>query len=109
MASCYDVYKNGSYMGETYAVSEAQAINNVRHREEGDYSSQYNSNWEAILQEPEYILRAPPRVFEPDLTKDNFKGCYYTVNYDSKDGLYLTVTEENKDNFIKNAPAMQNA
>lgn len=26
---------------------------------------------------------------------------YYSVNYDSKDGLYLTVTEENKDNFIK--------
>ena len=97
----FRVYKNGTYMGETCAVSEKQAINNVRHKEEGDYSSQYDSNWEAILQEPEYILCAPPRVFEPNLTKDNFKGCYYTANYDSKDGLYLTVTEEDKDNFIK--------
>lgn len=26
---------------------------------------------------------------------------YYTANYDSTDGLYLTVTEEDKDNFIK--------
>lgn len=26
---------------------------------------------------------------------------YYSVNYDSKDGLYLTVTEENNDNFLK--------
>lgn len=101
MANCYDVYKNGAYMGETCAVSEKQAINNVRHKKEGDYSSQYDSNWEAILQEPEYILCAPPRVSEPDLTKDNFKSFYYTANYDGTDGLYLTVTEENKDNFIK--------
>jgi hypothetical protein len=26
---------------------------------------------------------------------------YYNANYDSKDGLYLIVTEENKDNFLK--------
>lgn len=101
MSDFYRVYKNGAYMGETCAVSEKQAINNVRHRTEGDYSSQYDSNWSAILQEPEYILCAPPRVSEPDLTKDNFKSCYYTANYDGTDGLYLTVMEENKDNFIK--------
>ena len=57
----FRVYKNGVYMGETCAVSEKQAINNVRHRKEGDYSSQYDSNWSAILQEPEYILYSPRR------------------------------------------------
>lgn len=34
----YDVYTNsGKYAGSTMAVSEAQAINNVRHNTKGDY------------------------------------------------------------------------
>ncbi len=45
----YDVYRNGRYIGSTYAVSKAQAINNVRHNECGDYVSQYDDHWEAIL------------------------------------------------------------
>lgn len=33
-------------VGETWAVSEKQAINNVRHRKRGDYySSQYKPNY----------------------------------------------------------------
>lgn len=34
----YAVYLNGGrYVDETMAVSEAQAVNNVRHRSAGDY------------------------------------------------------------------------
>ena len=34
----YDVYTNsGRYVAPTLAVSEAQAVNNVRHNTEGDY------------------------------------------------------------------------
>lgn len=45
----YNVYLNGTLQGDTYAVSEAQAINNIRHRTLGDYQSQYMSgcNWQA--------------------------------------------------------------
>lgn len=50
----YEVYLNGEYKGQTWAVSEAQAINNVRHNTCGDYESQYGyeSTWEAILKYP---------------------------------------------------------
>lgn len=47
----YVVRMNGVEMGETFAVSEAQAINNVRHNIRGDYESQYDNHWEA---EPKY-------------------------------------------------------
>ena len=42
-------------MGETWAVSEAQAINNVRHNTRGDYESQYGYNtvWTAELKYPD--------------------------------------------------------
>ena len=43
----YDVYLNGVYVSETFAVSEKQAINNVRHNHCGDYESQYSRDWEA--------------------------------------------------------------
>ena len=34
----YDVYTNsGRYVSSTLAVSEAKAVNNVRHNTEGDY------------------------------------------------------------------------
>lgn len=34
----YDIYtNNGRYVGSTTAVSEAQAVNNVRHNTKGDY------------------------------------------------------------------------
>lgn len=49
----YDVYVNGHYVGETFAVSEKQAINNVRHRARGDFESQYDNNWFA---EPRYPI-----------------------------------------------------
>ena len=46
----YKVYVNkGSgwcAVGETTAVSEEQAINNVRHNQHGDYVSQYSPGWE---------------------------------------------------------------
>ena len=50
----YLVYLNGVLMGETWAVSEAQAINNVRHNTRGDYESQYGYNtvWTAELKYP---------------------------------------------------------
>ena len=50
----YEVYRNGVYIGDTWAVSEAQAINNVRHNTRGDYESQYayGVQWEAILKYP---------------------------------------------------------
>lgn len=38
---CYCVYYKGQLMGKTWAVSEAQAVNNVRHRECGDYTDNY--------------------------------------------------------------------
>jgi len=50
MVHCYgddgiDV-SDWNYEGSTYAVSEKQAINNVRHRVYGDkYSSQYKSTY----------------------------------------------------------------
>lgn len=47
----YNVYKNGIFIGETFAVSEKQAINNVRHNRFGDFESQHDSTWEA---EPKY-------------------------------------------------------
>ena len=51
----YLVYRNGVYMGETWAVSEKQAINNVRHNTRGDFESQYSYSvsWEAELKYPE--------------------------------------------------------
>lgn len=45
----YVVYMNGHRIGETFAVSEKQAINNVRHNYCGDYESQYDNHWEAEL------------------------------------------------------------
>lgn len=44
----YAVYKNGTFQGSTKAVSEGQAINNVRHRKFGEYESQYQNTWEAV-------------------------------------------------------------
>lgn len=40
-----------AYEGMTWAVSEKQAINNVRHNNYGDLTSQYHDNyiWSAIL------------------------------------------------------------
>lgn len=40
----YTVYRLGAYVGRTFAVSEKQAINNIRHRLEGDYF--YGSNYD---------------------------------------------------------------
>lgn len=44
----YAVYKEGCFCGSTFAVSEEQAINNVRHRQFGEYESQYQARWEAV-------------------------------------------------------------
>lgn len=38
---CYKVYYRGYYQGTTWAVSEEQAANNVRHRERGDGTTDY--------------------------------------------------------------------
>ena len=48
------VYRNGVYMGQTWAVSEKQAINNVRHNTCGDFESQYGYGveWRAELKYP---------------------------------------------------------
>ena len=40
----YKVYRLGAYVGRTFAVSEKQAINNMRQRLEGDYF--YGSNYD---------------------------------------------------------------
>ena len=50
----YLVYRNGVYMGQTWAVSEKQAINNVRHNTYGNYESQYSYDviWSAELKYP---------------------------------------------------------
>ena len=43
----YAVYfGNGKYVGSTIAVSEAQAVNNVRHNTKGDYSG--NNGYYAV-------------------------------------------------------------
>ena len=47
--STWIVYLNNQVMGETWAVSKAQAINNVRHNTRGDYESQYDNDWDARL------------------------------------------------------------
>lgn len=45
----WTVYKNGREVGETAAVSEEEAINNVRYHVDGQMASQYrNGNWEAF-------------------------------------------------------------
>lgn len=44
----YAVYKNDRFEGATFATSEAQAINNVRHRNYGDFESQYWHDWTAV-------------------------------------------------------------
>lgn len=51
---CSSLYENieeisnmWDYVGDTWAVSEKQAINNVRHREHGDYRSQLDWYWKA--------------------------------------------------------------
>lgn len=44
----YAVYKNGTFQGSTRAISEDQAINNVRHRKFGEFESQYENVWEAV-------------------------------------------------------------
>ena len=44
----YAVYKNGRFEGSTQAISEEQAINNVRHRKFGESESQYENQWEAV-------------------------------------------------------------
>lgn len=43
----YRVYRLGAYVGSTLAVSEKQAINNIRHRIEGDYYSGSNYDYTA--------------------------------------------------------------
>ena len=47
----YEVYRDGIYMDDSWAVSEAQAINNVRHNMVGDFESQHSEEhvWEAEL------------------------------------------------------------
>ena len=50
----YKVYMNGRFIGETFAVSEKQAINNVRHNYRGDFESQYDNDWEAEPKYPEH-------------------------------------------------------
>ena len=53
----YIVYRNGSLVDETWAVSEKQAINNVRHNAFGDFESQYEYGveWFAELKYPPVV------------------------------------------------------
>ena len=62
----YEVYRDDEYMGETWAVSEAQAINNIRFRSDEDeggwLTSQYSggSEWEACrISDEEYEQPIP--------------------------------------------------
>lgn len=48
----YKVYRLGAYVGRTFAVSEKQAINNMRHRLEGDYSYGSNYDYKAKVVKP---------------------------------------------------------
>ena len=63
----YNVYRRGWYIGSTLAVSEAQAVNNVRHNSVGDYESQYDDEWWAEdVSEPAYAPNVPQAEPAPE-------------------------------------------
>lgn len=46
--SKFVVYRNEYFQGETFASSEQEAINNVRHRIFGESESQFENDWTAV-------------------------------------------------------------
>ncbi len=44
----FAVYRNGIFEGSTQAISDRQAINNVRHNNYGESESQFENYWEAV-------------------------------------------------------------
>lgn len=44
----YAVYRNGIFEGSTRAISDRQAINNVRHNNYGEAESQFENYWKAV-------------------------------------------------------------
>ena len=54
----YAVYRNGIFEGSTQAISDRQAINNVRHNNYGEAESQFENYWEAVDVDEEEAKKA---------------------------------------------------